>query len=186
MKRNLGGQNGADQPGNLLSAASQTASQPVNNGSDALQAKLASVMLDMLRLDAGVAAQGTRLTLSALRALVDGQRIHSRPQIGDLLHLGHVPHAGIGRAFSQSDGTANRDNITFYSVDTRGVMTGAQNAGATGQLAGAARASASTMTKTSGAVTKDEVMASDNAEVSGPGQRPGVDSRPGRVARAAS
>ena len=34
-------------------------------------------------------------------------------------------------------------------------------------MAGAARASASTMTKTSGAVTKDEVMASDNAEVSG-------------------
>ena len=52
LKRNLGGQNGADQPGNLLSAASQTASQPVANGSDALQAKLASVMLDMLRLDA--------------------------------------------------------------------------------------------------------------------------------------
>src|SRR4029077_3663888 len=74
LKRNLGGQNGADQPGNLLSAASQTASQPVNNGSDALQAKLASVMLDMLRLDAGVAAQGSRLTLSALRALVDGQK----------------------------------------------------------------------------------------------------------------
>ena len=38
--------------------------------------------------------------------------------------------------------TANRDNVTFYSVDTRGVMTGAQNAGATGQLNGAARASA--------------------------------------------
>jgi hypothetical protein len=34
-------------------------------------------------------------------------------------------------------------------------------------MAGAARASASTMTKTSGAVTKDEVMASDNAEISG-------------------
>jgi hypothetical protein len=62
--------------------------------------------------------------------------------------------------------TANRDNITFYSVDTRGVMTASQTAGARGQLAGAARASASTMTKTSGAVTKDEVMSSDNAEVS--------------------
>ena len=30
--------------------------------------------------------------------------------------------------------TANRNNITFYSVDTRGVMTTAQNAGATGQM----------------------------------------------------
>jgi hypothetical protein len=63
--------------------------------------------------------------------------------------------------------TANRNNTTFYSVDTRGVMTTSQNAGAASQMAGAARASASTMTKTSGAVTKDEVMASDNAEISG-------------------
>src|SRR5213075_3560516 len=51
LKRGLGGQNGADQDANLLAAASATASQPVNNGSDALQARLASVMLDMLRMD---------------------------------------------------------------------------------------------------------------------------------------
>src|SRR5207247_8455618 len=35
LKRNLGGQNGADQDTNLLAAASQTASQPVANGADA-------------------------------------------------------------------------------------------------------------------------------------------------------
>src|SRR5439155_1231211 len=57
-----------------LAIASQTAGQTVANGSDALQAKLASVMLDMLRMDTGVTTQGTRLTLSALRALVEGQR----------------------------------------------------------------------------------------------------------------
>ena len=56
--------------------------------------------------------------------------------------------------------------MTFYSVDTRGVMTASQTAGARTQLAGAARASATTMTRTSGGVTKDEIMASDNAEVS--------------------
>ena len=74
LRRNLGGQNGADQPGGLLSAASQTASQPVANGSEALQAKLAQVMLDMLRMDAAVSSQGARLTLAALHSLVDGQR----------------------------------------------------------------------------------------------------------------
>src|SRR5439155_27219204 len=57
--------------------------------------------------------------------------------------------------------------VTFYSVDTRGVMVSAQTAAARGQLNGAARASASTMTQTSGAVTKDQVMSSDNAETSG-------------------
>jgi VWFA-related protein len=167
LKRNLAGQNGADQPGNLLSAASQTASQPVNNGSDALQAKLASVMLDMLRLDAGVAAQGARLTLSALRALVDGQRsIPGRKSVIYFTTGMRLPPE-LDAPFRSLMATANRNNITFYSVDTRGVMTKSQNAGATDQMAGAARASASTMTKTSGAVTKDEVMASDNAEISG-------------------
>src|SRR5206468_10637615 len=62
--------------------------------------------------------------------------------------------------------TANRDNVTFYSVDTRGVMTSQQNLGARSQLNGAARASATTVTRTEGGVTKDEIMASDNAEVS--------------------
>ena len=167
LKRNLAGQNGADQPGNLLPAASQTASQPVNNGSDALQAKLASVMLDMLRLDAGVAAQGSRLTLSALRALVDGQRsIPGRKSVIYFTTGMRLPPE-LDAPFRSLMATANRNNTTFYSVDTRGVMTTSQNAGAASQMAGAARASASTMTKTSGAVTKDEVMASDNAEISG-------------------
>src|SRR5580700_475598 len=81
LKRNLNGQtvNGADQDTNLLAAAVQTAgAQPAGGGADsgevALQAKLASVMLDMLRMDAAVQAQGTRLSISALKALVDGLR----------------------------------------------------------------------------------------------------------------
>jgi VWFA-related protein len=166
LKRNLGGQNGADQPGGLLSAASQTASQTIANGSDALQAKLASVMLDMLRLDAGAASMGSRMTLSALRSLVDGQRAIPGRKSVIYFTWGMYLTPELDMPFRSLMATANRDNITFYSVDTRGVMTGARNAGATGQLAGAARASASTMTKTSGAVTKDEVMSSDNAEVS--------------------
>ncbi|MEO8368421.1 MAG: VWA domain-containing protein [Candidatus Solibacter sp.] len=167
LRRNLGGQNGADQPGDLLAAASQTSSQPVNNGSDALQASLAQVMLSMLRLDAGVAGQGARLTLSALRALVDGQR--SIPGRKSVVYFttGMYLAPELDGPFRSLMATANRENITFYSVDTRGVMTASQTGGARNQLGGAARASASTMTKTSGAVTVDEVMASDNAEVSG-------------------
>ena len=167
LRRNLGGQNGADQPGNLLSAATQTASQAINNGSDALQAKLASVMLDMLRLDAAVAAQGARLTLSALRALVDGQRTIPGRKSVIYFTTGMYLSPELDGPFRSLMSTANRNNITFYSVDTRGVMTGAQTSGARSQLTGAARASATKMTKTSGAVTKEEVMASDNAEVSG-------------------
>jgi VWFA-related protein len=167
LRRNLGGANGADQPGNLLAAATQTAMQPVNNGSDALQARLAQVMLSMLRLDAGVAGYGTRLTLSALRALVDGQRsIPGRKSVIYFTTGMRLPPE-LDTPFRSLMSTANRNNITFYSVDTRGVMTTSQNAGARSQLAGAAASSASTMTKTSGAVTKEEVMTSDNAELSG-------------------
>ena len=167
LRRNLGGENGADQPGNLLAAATQTAMQAVNNGSDALQARLAQVMLSMLRLDAGVAGYGTRLTLSALRALVDGQRsIPGRKSVIYFTTGMRLPPE-LDTPFRSLMSTANRNNITFYSVDTRGVMTTSQNAGARSQLAGAAASSASTMTKTSGAVTKEEVMTSDNAELSG-------------------
>ena len=167
LRRNLGGQNGADQPGNLLAAASQTASQVINNGSDALQATLAQVMLSMLRLDAAVAAQGSRLTIAALRALVDGQRaIPGRKSVIYFTTGMRLPPE-LDVPFRSLMSSANRDNITFYSVDTRGVMTASQTAGAREQLGGAAKSSASTMTKTSGAVTVEEVMASDNAEVSG-------------------
>jgi VWFA-related protein len=167
LRRNLGGQNGADQPGNLLSAASQTSSQVVNNGSDALQATLAQVMLSMLRLDAAVEALGSRLTISALRALVDGQRtIPGRKSVIYFTTGMRLPPE-LDVPFHSLMSAANRDNVTFYSVDTRGVMTASQTAGAREQLAGAARSSASTMTKTSGAVTVDEVMASDTAETSG-------------------
>ena len=167
LRRNLGGQNGADQPGNLLAAASQTASQVINNGSDALQATLAQVMLSMLRMDAAVAAQGSRLTISALRALVDGQRaIPGRKSVIYFTTGMRLPPE-LDVPFRSLMSSANRDNITFYSVDTRGVMTTSQTAGAREQLGGAAKSSASTMTKTSGAVTVEEVMASDNAEVSG-------------------
>jgi hypothetical protein len=60
---------------------------------------------------------------------------------------------------------ANRANVTFYSVDTRGVTTYAQNAGATNQLNNANNAS-SMSTLQEGNANKDEMRASDNAETS--------------------
>ncbi len=98
LKRNLGGQtvNGADQDSNLLTAATQTAAQPVTNGDSALQAKLASVMLDMLRMDAAVQAQGH----TPLRLRVEGAGGRPSPDAGpqerDVLYLRHVPHARVG------------------------------------------------------------------------------------------
>jgi VWFA-related protein len=167
LRRNLGGTSGAVQDSDVRATASQTASQTVSNGSQALDAKLASVMLDMLRMDSAVASQGSRLTLAALRALVDGQQ--SMPGRKSVVYFtaGMYLTPELDGPFRSLMGTANRGNVTFYSVDTRGVMVSSQTAGARSQLNGAARASLSTATQTSGAVTKDEIMASDNAETSG-------------------
>src|SRR6202046_1622331 len=60
-------------------------------------------------------------------------------------------------------GAANRDNVTFYSVDVRGVMTSSQNAGAMRQLNSGAKAS--NITTSPGAiVTMDQMNAADTIE----------------------
>ena len=172
LKRNLGGRtvNGADQDSNLIASATQAAATASPGtgppSADAIvQAKLASVMLDMLRLDAGVAAQGTRMTLSALESLVLGLR--SMPGRKSILYFtsGLYVTPELDVPFRNIMSNANRGNVTFYSVDTRGVMIAGQNAASMSQLNGAAAGSRGA-TKLSGPVTKEEVMASDNAEVS--------------------
>jgi VWFA-related protein len=173
LKRNLGGQtvNGADQDVNLIAAATQTAGNTTSSGPPSadqfVQAKLASVMLDMLRLDSSVASQGARMTLSALETLVHG--LQSMPGRKSVLYFtqGLYVTPELDVPFRNIMSMANRANVTFYSIDTRGVMVSAQNTAATSQLKGAARATAKDITQTSGPVTKDQVLASDNAEVSG-------------------
>src|ERR1022692_3195695 len=180
LRSYLGGQtvNGADQPGAPLTAASQ--SQGVAGGAGAVQAKLVSVMLDMLRMDAAMASQDARLSLNALESLVRG--LQSMPGRKSVLYFssGMVLTPELDAIFHNLTSTANRANVTFYSVDTRGVMagygvdsrdvsTGAQNAGATDQL-GSANAAAGTGggigKRNDSGVSKDEVKASDNAETS--------------------
>jgi VWFA-related protein len=169
LKRQLAGQagTGADVNTNLLATAGQVSSQPVTNGDSAVQAKLASVMLDMLRLDAAVSAQGTRLTLSALKSLVQGLR--EMPGRKSVLYFtwGMYLTPELDVPFRNIISFANRENVTFYSVDTRGVMTSSQNSAATGQLNRATADIKTDVTKTMGGATKDEMMASDNAEIAG-------------------
>lgn len=181
LKRYLNGQtvSGADQPNTTLAAANQTLAQPLPQGGGAgaaaVQAKLVSVMLDMLRMDAAMGSQDARLSLGALESLVRG--LQSMPGRKSILYFsaGMYLTPELDAIFRSLTSTANRDNVTFYSVDTRGVMagygasmrdvsTGAQNAGASDQLGGAASASATSVTRVEGAVTKEEMTASDTAE----------------------
>ena len=166
LKRNLNGAtvNGADQDANLRTAAVQTAAQPVTNGDSALQAKLASVMLDMLRMDAAVQSQGTRLSVDALKALVDGLRqMPGRKSVMYFTSGMYLPPE-LDTPFRSLISTANRDNVTFYSVDVRGVMTFSQNAGAMGQLNSGAKVSNNTTQRLDGGATKEEMKAADTIE----------------------
>ncbi len=172
------------QPGdqsNPATMATQTLAQPLPAGGAAgaamIQAKLVSIMLDMLRMEAAFATEDSRMSLSALESLVHG--LQGMPGRKSVLYFttGMNLPPELDAMFRNLTSMANRANVTFYSVDTRGVIagyganmrdvsTGAQNAGAADQLGGAAAASGTTVTRTEGAVTKEEVMASDNAETS--------------------
>ncbi len=166
LKRNLAGQmaNGSAQDSDLATAAVNAAAQPVTNGDSALQAKLASVMLAMLRMDAAVQSQGTRLSVDALKALVNGLR--QMPGRKSILYFtsGMYLTPELDVPFRNLISTANRDNVTFYSVDVRGVMTTSQNAAAMGQLNAGARAS-NMSTVGNNPVTEDQMKASDTYEV---------------------
>jgi len=171
LRRQLAGQavNGADQ---LLVAASQTASQNTVSGkpgpnADFFAPVLARVMLDMLRMDQGALTQGARLSIYALRSLVQG--LQSMPGRKSVIYFstGMYETPELDVPFRNLMSQANRANVTFYSVDTRGVMTAAQNQQAGRELSAAAAASATTVKRTEGAVTKEEVWAMDRAEASG-------------------
>jgi VWFA-related protein len=183
LNRYLNGQtvNGAYQPGTTLTAATQTATAALPTGGAAgqaaVQAKLVSVMLDMLRMDAAIASQDARLDLNALESLVHG--LQAMPGRKSVLYFtaGMNLTPELDTMFHNLTSMANRANVTFYSVDTRGVMagygaasqdvsTGAQNAGATDQLNGAASASNTATAGVQRGATKDEALSSDNAETS--------------------
>jgi VWFA-related protein len=174
LRRLLAGRTvaGADQPTTLLATASQAGSQNTTQGppgpnTDFTTPMLARVMLDMLRMDQGAASQGARLSIAALKSLVQG--LQPMPGRKSVLYftsgLYETPELDV--PFRNLMSMANRGNVTFYSVDARGVMTHGQNVAATNELFGAAAGSATTVNRTEGAVTKAEVFAMDKAESSG-------------------
>jgi hypothetical protein len=107
------------------------------------------------------------MSLDALKALVAGLR--EMPGRKSILYFtsGMYLAPELDTIFRHLVAAANRDNVTFYSVDTRGVMVQSQNDVAMGQLNAAAAASANTTKRSDGGADPAEIMASDNAEISG-------------------
>jgi VWFA-related protein len=156
---------GAAPNGDVLSAAGDAAAQPVTNGDTAIQAKLASVMLTMLGMDSQAQAQSTRLSVFALKSLVDGlKQIPGRKSVM-YFTAGMVLPTELDTPFRNLMSTANRENVTFYTVDVRGVSTMSQNGAAMSQMNAGGKASNNT---TNGAnVTTEQMKAADTYETAG-------------------
>ncbi len=131
-------------------------------------------MLNMLSMDAAMASTGARLSIAALESLVRG--LQAMPGRKSVLYFtwGMYVTPELDVPFRNLESMANRGNITFYSVDTRGVMTSSLNSGATDQLNAAATAGSGvavgtgvTASNTNRSVSTEQVKASDNAENSG-------------------
>ena len=169
LKRQLGGAdvNGSMQDTTVLTAAAQAADKPLGPGMDPTQAVLARLMLDVLRFDAAAVSSGTRLSLNALKALVSG--LQPMPGRKSVLYFTGGMYVGpeLDEVFRNLKGMANRANVTFYSVDARGVMTESQNAGALSELNSAAGSSATTVRRIADGASKDEILAADKAENAG-------------------
>jgi VWFA-related protein len=152
--------------GDVLAAAGDAASQPVTNGDTAIQAKLASVMLSMLSMDSEAQSQSTRLSVFALKALVDGlKQIPGRKSVM-YFTSGMVLPTELDTPFRNLMSTANRENVTFYTVDVRGVSTSSQNSEAMSQMNAGGKAS-NASTQGDNRVTTDQMKASDTYEVAG-------------------
>ena len=133
-------------------------------GSQALDAKMVEIMLDMTRFDAAV-TDGTRLSLSALQSLVAGMsQLPGRKSILYFTWGLRIP-PNLDDQFNNLTSMANRANVTFYTVDTNGVMTYSQNSEGSSNLQQAARASRQNATQ-NGRVSTDMIYASDTAETS--------------------
>jgi VWFA-related protein len=157
---------------NELSAVSQLADSGGDGVRPSIETLQARVMLDMLRMGAAVQSNGARLSLSALRALVDGLR--EMPGRKSIMYFSVGMYLGteLDTPFRHLVAAANRNNVTFYSVDVRGVMVSAQNTAAMTQLNGAAQASNDTTSSNSlggsqNAVTTAQMTAADTYEAAG-------------------
>ena len=130
---------------------------------------LGQILLDMIRFDTGVStAETTRTSIFALLTLVRGQK--SLPGRKTILYFSEgmwIP-THLDEPFRAVMSTANRENVTFYAVDTRGVLTGGQNQWAADALRHAARAAAEDAFRDPTAgdqrVSKEQILAGDSVQ----------------------
>lgn len=161
----LTGQVASSTPSTTSPAAGAAAGQAA--GAAYLEQKTAAIMLEMLQFDATYSRdESTRISIFSLLSLVRGQ--YSMPGRKSVIYFtaGMAVPTNLDEPFRNVLSAANRGNISFYSVDTRGVgvddTTEAREA-----LNRATKNIREDTTSTDGNVSKDQMRAFDTAETSG-------------------
>src|SRR5437763_641776 len=132
------------------------------------QALMAQAMLNMLQFNQSLeASEAARSSIFSLLAMVRGQAaLPGRKTILYFTEGLRIP-TNLDTAFQSVISFANRANVTFYSIDARGLLSRGDNSSAMDELRQAAAGSQATATDTGGrAVRRDEVVAADKAEES--------------------
>jgi VWFA-related protein len=149
-------------------AAAPSSAPGAAAGSEYISKRTTQIMLDMLEFDASYSRdEGSRISIFSLLSLVRGQ--YSMPGRKTIIYFtgGLTVPTNLDEPFRSIMSAANRGNVTIYSVDARGVMTESQSKEARDALNKATENIAKDTTSTDGAVSKDQIMASDRAETAG-------------------
>ena len=161
-----GGQGlGADASAAVAAPAANAA--PAGGGSSFVQAKLVTIMLDMMRFDSAYQGDGTRMSIESLKSLVSGlAELPGRKTVLYFTWGMYIP-SNLDEMFRNLKSAANRANVTFYGLEAMGVKTWSTAAGARDQLNNATGDIKSDTTATEGRVSTAQIRASDTAEEAG-------------------
>ena len=165
---NPGGQSLQQQVNGAQDAANGASSGSSTNASNVMSAQVnaltAQMMLQMLQGQQSMAMidWGRSSIYALLSAVKEQYRLPGRKTILYFTPGFSIPQ-GMEQGFKNVISIANRSNVSFYAIDTRGVGAGG-NAGASGMLSSAADSSRRQAQSTGyQAVSRDEVTAFDTA-----------------------
>ncbi len=170
MKQALGPASAGESVGEQSQGA--TAATGLSGGQgptgDPAGAAMAEMMLNMLQLarTTELAQTGRTAIFGLINAVSEQYRLPGRKSILFFSSGFGIPQ-GMEEQWRQLISTANRFNVTFYSIDARGLGTTALNQSAVSQLRDASSAAAANSRKGGGRVTMAMAQATDTAINSG-------------------
>jgi len=170
MKQALGPASAGESVGEQSQAATDATGLSGGKGptGDPAGAAMAEMMLNMLQLarTTELAQTGRTAIYGLINAVSEQYRLPGRKSILFFSSGFGIPQ-GMEEQWRELISTANRFNVTFYSIDARGLGTTAMNQSAVSQLRDASSASAANSRKGGGRVTMAMAQATDTAINSG-------------------